>query len=73
MRDAKFLAGLATILVFIGIYCFKALSQRGVNKVEGSQPVAAPLKSSNKILLIFFGIGSILLGIFVFIQCFKLM
>ena len=72
MRNAKFLAGLATIFVFIGIYCFKALLQKNVNKVETLQPVMAPLKSVNKIMLILFGTLSILLGVFLFIQCVKL-
>jgi hypothetical protein len=72
MRNAKFLAGLATIFVFIGIYCFKALLQKNENKVETHQPVMAPLKSANKIMLIVFGTLSILLGVFLFIQCVKL-
>jgi cytochrome c biogenesis protein CcdA len=70
MRETKFLAGLATILVFAGIFCFKALSQTKVYR-EGL-PVNTPLKPSTKIILIVSGCLAIISGVLLFIQCFKL-
>ena len=71
MKETKFLAGLATLLVFIGIFCFKAVKQRKVFTKESSHPINAPLKNSTKIILILLGTLSIMFGLVLFIQCFK--
>ena len=71
MKETKFLAGLATILVFIGIFCFKAVKQRKVFTKESSHPVSTSLKNSTKIILILLGGLSIMFGLVLFIQCFK--
>ena len=57
MRDLKFLAGLGTVFIFIGIFCFKAALQK-----ETISSHAVPRKP-RKGLLIFSGIISSAIGI----------
>jgi hypothetical protein len=57
MREIKFFAGLGTVFVFIGIFCFKAAFQK-----QAPNPHTT-IKKTNKGLLVFFGTLSILIGI----------
>ncbi len=59
MRGTNKLAGLGTLLIFIGIFCFKALFQKTVSK------------TSTKIILAVSGILSIVGGVFVMIKAIK--
>lgn len=70
MREAKFLAGLATILVFAGIFCFKALRPKKYYKEDGSL-VNTTVNYKNKIILIVAGVVCIIAGIFLFVKAFK--
>ena len=61
MREIKFLAGLGTIFIFIGIFCFKALFYKKTFKEETE--ISTPIKNPQKVLLILVGIVCIALGI----------
>lgn len=61
MRERKFLAGLGTILIIGGIYCFKAALSKTM-----------PVKSSTKIYLYIGGLLCIVAGIWLFITAFQL-
>jgi hypothetical protein len=70
MRDQKFLAGLGTVIVFAGIFCFKALVYKKI-LVEGTE-ISTPLKNSQKALLILAGIVCVALGLSLILRAFKL-
>ena len=63
MREQKFLAGLGTILVFGGIYCFKALLQKPL----GHSP---DIKKSTKVLLFLAGCVLVGLGVWILVKSF---
>ncbi len=65
MREQKFLAGLGTILVFAGGYCFKALLQKPQNA-----HVADTVKKQNKLLLAIAGGVLIMLGAWLIVKAF---
>ncbi len=67
MRGINFWAALGTILVFIGIYCFKALSRKKVFR-EG---IAIPQQTPNRILLIISGLVAIILGCLLIMKSLK--
>jgi uncharacterized membrane protein HdeD (DUF308 family) len=62
MRERKFLAGLATILIFGGIYCFRAAFSK-----------TSPVKSSTKVYLFLGGVICIVSGVFLFVKAFELL
>lgn len=68
MRGINFWAGLGTILIFIGIYCFKALSPKKVYREE----TVVPQQTPNKTLLIIAGLVAILLGCLLIIKSLKI-
>ena len=70
MRDQKFLAGLGTVIVFAGIFCFKALVYKKTFK-EGTE-ISTPLKNSQKALLILAGIVCVALGLSLILRALKL-
>ena len=70
MRGINFLAGLGTIFIFIGIYCFKALVYKKVFREETE--VSTPLKKSHKVLLIVVGIVCVAIGVSLILRALKL-
>jgi hypothetical protein len=68
MRGIKFLAGLGTIFVFAGIYCFKAAFHKQTFKEDRRNLHSAPVKNYGKGFLIFFGIVCFLLGILLILK-----
>ncbi len=62
MRGINYLAGLGTVFLFIGFYCFKAAFQKS-SSPHGSSP-----KRSNKVILITGAILSISLGIYLILK-----
>ncbi len=71
MREAKFWAGLGTILIFTGIYCFRALRQRKVSPEEYAERGSTVTKNSNKVLLLIGGSITLIIGILLLIKSFK--
>ena len=69
MRGINFLAGLGTILIFIGIYCFKALVYKKVFREETE--VSTPLKKPTKILLVIIGIVCVAIGVLLILRSLK--
>jgi len=70
MRGINFLAGLGTILIFIGIFCFKALFYKKTFKEETE--VSTPLKKHQKVLLIVVGGVCVVLGLSLILKALKL-
>ena len=70
MRGINFLAGLGTIFIFIGIFCFKALFYKKLFKEETE--ISTPIKNSRKVLLIFVGIVCVALGLSLILKALKL-
>ena len=70
MRGINFLAGLGTILIFIGIFCFKALFYKKTFKEETE--VSTPLKNHQKVLLIVVGGVCVVLGLSLILKALKL-
>ena len=62
MRERKFLAGLGTILIIGGIFCFRAALSKTI-----------PVKRSTKMYLYLGGVIGIVSGIFLFIKAFQLL
>jgi hypothetical protein len=63
MRETKFLAGLGTIFVFIGIYCFKGAFGKKASKEETINLHSVPAKKYGKGFFILVGTVCILLGV----------
>lgn len=63
MRDIKFLAGLGTISIFIGIYCFKAAFSKKTLTKEMEQAHYVPVKNFGRGLFILLGSISLIGGI----------
>ena len=71
MRGINFLAGLGTIFIFIGIFCFKAsLVYKKVYREE--TVISTPLKKSQKVLLIVVGIVCVAIGLSLILKSLKL-
>ena len=70
MRGINYLAGLGTIFIFIGIFCFKALVYKKTFREETE--ISAPLKKSRKVLLIVVGIVCGVIGVSLILRSFKL-
>lgn len=68
VRGINYLAALGTILIFIGIFCFRAAFSRQSQK-ESSHSV--PLKNSNKVVLISAGVICFALGILLILKAVK--
>jgi hypothetical protein len=71
MRGINFLAGLGTIFIFIGIYCFKALFQKKMPREEMEKVNYTPIKNSEKALLIFLGCVCVVLGLGLILKSLK--
>ena len=67
MRWIKFLAGLGTILVFIGIYCFKG----AFDKEESINLHAVPSKKYGKGFFILVGTVCIVLGVLLILMAIR--
>ena len=70
MGGMKLLAGLGTIFIFIGIFCFKALFYKKIYKEETE--ISTPLKSSQKVLLVLVGIVCVAIGFSLILRALKL-
>ena len=70
MRGINYLAGLGTIFIFIGIYCFKALVYKKVFREEIE--ISTPLKKSTKLLLVVAGIVCVAIGLSLILRALKL-
>lgn len=62
MRGIKYAAAFGTILVFAGFFAIKAVIRPGTSR-HGS-----PLKGSSKIILLLFGIGAMVSGIWIIFE-----
>jgi len=62
MRERKFLAGLGTILIFAGIFCFRAAFAK-----------TSPVKSATKLWLYLGGVICIVSGVFLVVKAFQLL
>jgi len=70
MRGINYLAGLGTIFIFIGIYCFKALVYKKTFREETE--ISTPVKKSRKALLIVVGIICVAIGVLLILRSGKL-
>jgi hypothetical protein len=70
MRGINFLAGLGTIFIFIGIFCFKALVNKKTFREETD--ISAPVKESRKVLFIVIGIVCVAIGLSLILRSLKL-
>lgn len=62
MRERKFLAGLGTILIIGGIFCFKAAFSKKM-----------PVKGTTKIYLYLGGMICMVAGVFLFVKAYQLL
>ena len=70
MRGINYLAGLGTVFIFIGIYCFKALVYKKTFREETE--ISTPLKKTRKVLLILIGIVCVAIGLSLILKSLKL-
>lgn len=70
MRGINFLAGLGTVFIFIGIFCFKTLIRKDVVKGYTQKPKV--ISKTNKVIIFISGIVSAVLGLLLIIKSFKL-
>jgi hypothetical protein len=71
MRGINFLAGLGTIFVFIGIFCFKALFPKKIFREDMEMTNYTPVKKSGKVFLIFSGCLCSIFGFLLILKSFK--
>jgi glucan phosphoethanolaminetransferase (alkaline phosphatase superfamily) len=71
MRGINYLAGFGTILLFIGVYSFKAAFYKKTFKEE-TEKAGIPMKSHAKVLLIFFSVFCFVLGLFLIAKSLKI-
>jgi glucan phosphoethanolaminetransferase (alkaline phosphatase superfamily) len=71
MRGINYLAGLGTILLFIGVYSFKAAFYKRTFKEE-TEKADVPVKNYGKVLLIFFSIICLVLGLLLISKSLKI-
>lgn len=71
MRFINFPAGLGTILIFIGIYCFKAIYPRKTERENNEYYTQHSLKKSEKVILLLTGGICIVGGILLLIKSIK--
>ena len=70
MRGINYLAGLGTIFIFIGIFCFKALFPKKIYRENNERVNYTPVKKSGKVFLILFGFLSVILGFILILKSF---
>jgi len=70
MRGINYLAGFGTVLIFIGIYCFRALNRKDVVKGYIQNPKV--ISKTNKVIILISGIVSFVLGLILIIKSLKL-
>jgi hypothetical protein len=70
MRGINFFAGLGTIFIFIGIFCFKSLVYKKTFREETE--ISTPVKKSQKVLLIVVGIVCVAIGLSLILRSLKL-
>jgi len=70
MRGINFFAGLGTILIFMGVFFFKAVLQKNKIKDKENRDWVnhAPVKNSRKFLLLLIGSLCILSGILLIVK-----
>jgi hypothetical protein len=71
MRGINFLAGLGTIFIFAGIFCFKAAFGKKTFKEEMKPVDNFQGKNYQKALLIFFGGVCLILGVLLIFKSFE--
>ncbi|MBK8553262.1 MAG: hypothetical protein IPL53_20250 [Ignavibacteria bacterium] len=72
MRGINYLAGLGTIFIFIGIFCFKALFPKKIYRENMESANYTPVKQSGKVFLIISGFVCIALGFLLILKSFKI-
>jgi len=70
MRGINYLAGFGTMLIFIGIYCFRALIRKDI--VKGYIQNPKNISKTNKVIILISGIFSFVLGLILIIKSLKL-
>ncbi len=70
MRGINYLAGFGTVLIFIGLYCFRALIRKDVVKGYIQNPKV--ISKTNKVIILISGIVSFVLGLILIIKSLKL-
>ncbi|HMS65116.1 MAG TPA: hypothetical protein PKD83_07670 [Ignavibacteria bacterium] len=71
MRGINYLAGLGTIFIFIGIFCFKALFPKQMLRENKERVDYTTVSVKGKVLLILFGIISIIIGTLLILRALK--
>ena len=71
MRGINYYAGLGTILIFIGIFSFKALFPKNITREDGEMVNHTSSGVFKKGGVILIGLICTLLGIFLIVQSFK--
>ena len=72
MGERKFLAGLGTLIIFAGIYSFKALSDKVVNEENRDGLTYTPRSIYKKAFLILLGCICVILGSLLILRALKL-
>ena len=70
MRGINFLAGFGTVLIFIGIFFFKALIRKDVIKGYIQNPKV--ISKTNKIIIFISGIVSVVFGLILIMKSLKI-
>ena len=70
MKGINYLAGLGTVLIFIGIYCFKAMITK--DKINKDVEVyKEPVNKNSKMYLLLFGSLGIICGVLLILKSLK--
>ncbi len=72
MKGINYLAGLGTVLIFMGIYCFKAMSTKDIISKDG-EVYKEPVNKSRKLYLFLSGMLGIISGVLLILKSLKLL
>ncbi len=70
MRGINYLAGLGTVLVFIGIFCFRTLFRK--ENIKGYAQSPKEVSRTNKIIIFISGIITVALGLLLILKSMKI-
>jgi hypothetical protein len=73
MRESRYMAGLGTVLLFIGFYCLKAVLQKQNSAGKENKHQPAPISKRSQLVLILAGGLCIAGGIVLILKACKLL
>lgn len=71
MKGINYLAGLGTVLIFIGIYCFKAMMAKDTKILKDGEIYKIPVNKNMKLYLFLSGVIGVTAGVLLILKSLK--